>query len=74
MRSVGAFGGRGCGHAPLCDAWFDTVLANGRGEQVEAALEAALVELPLGAFLRLARPTPRADRRGGAERPPSAAS
>ena len=31
----------------LCDAWFDTVLANGRGEQVEAALEAGLVEIPL---------------------------
>jgi hypothetical protein len=34
----------------LCDAWFDTVLANGRGEQVEAILEAALVELPLALF------------------------
>jgi uncharacterized membrane protein len=31
----------------LCDAWFDTVLANGRDEQVEAVLEAALVEIPL---------------------------
>ena len=31
----------------VCDAWFDNVLANGRSEQVEAGLEAALVELPL---------------------------
>jgi uncharacterized membrane protein len=31
----------------LCDAWFDTVLANGRDEQVEALLEALLVEVPL---------------------------
>jgi len=31
----------------LCDAWFDTVLANGRHEQVEALLEAVLVEIPL---------------------------
>jgi uncharacterized membrane protein len=34
----------------LCDAWFDTVLANGRNEQVEAALEAGLVEVPLAVF------------------------
>jgi hypothetical protein len=34
----------------LCDAWFDTVLANGHGEQVEAALEAGLVEVPLALF------------------------
>lgn len=31
----------------LSDAWFDTVLANSRGEQVEAVLEAGLVEVPL---------------------------
>ena len=31
----------------LSDAWFDTVLANGRDEQIEAALEAVLVEIPL---------------------------
>ena len=35
----------------LCDAWFDIVLANGRGEVVEAVLEAALVEIPLAIFL-----------------------
>lgn len=34
----------------LCDAWFDNVLANGYGEHLEAALEAALVELPLALF------------------------
>ncbi len=34
----------------LCDAWFDNVLANGRGEHLEAALEAGLVELPLALF------------------------
>ena len=34
----------------LCDAWFDNVLANGAGEHVEAALEAALVEVPLALF------------------------
>jgi uncharacterized membrane protein len=34
----------------LCDAWFDNVLANGHGEQVEAALEAGLVEIPLALF------------------------
>jgi uncharacterized membrane protein len=31
----------------LCDAWFDNVLANGFHEHAEAALEAALVEVPL---------------------------
>jgi uncharacterized membrane protein len=31
----------------LSDTWFDTVLANGRDEQIEAALEAVLVEIPL---------------------------
>ena len=35
----------------LCDAWFDIVLASGRDEQVEAVLEAALVEIPLAIFL-----------------------
>lgn len=34
----------------LCDAWFDVVLANGHGEQIEAALEAGLVEIPLALF------------------------
>jgi hypothetical protein len=34
----------------VCDAWFDNVLANGRGEQIEAGLEAALIELPLALF------------------------
>ncbi len=33
----------------LCDAWFDVVTSGGGGERVEAALEAALVELPLAA-------------------------
>ena len=31
----------------LCDAWFDNVLASGLEEHVEAALEAALLEVPL---------------------------
>jgi len=31
----------------LCDAWFDNVLASGLDEHVEAALEAALLEVPL---------------------------
>jgi uncharacterized membrane protein len=45
----------------LCDAWFDNVLANGRGEQIEAAIEAALVEIPLALFcLWLARNCERA--------------
>ena len=34
----------------LCDAWFDNVLATGLDEHVEAALEAALVEVPLALF------------------------
>ena len=34
----------------LCDVWFDNVLANGHGEQLEAALEAVLVEIPLALF------------------------
>ena len=37
----------------FCDAWFDIVLASGRDEQVEAVLEAALVEIPLAIFLVL---------------------
>jgi hypothetical protein len=35
----------------FCDAWFDIVLATGRGEQLEAVLEAVLVEIPLAIFL-----------------------
>ena len=35
----------------FCDAWFDIVLASGRDEQVEAVLEAALVEIPLAIVL-----------------------
>ena len=35
----------------FCDAWFDIVLASGRGELLEAVLEAALVEIPLALFL-----------------------
>ncbi len=31
----------------LCDAWFDNVLASGLEEHVEAAVEAALIEVPL---------------------------
>lgn len=34
----------------LCDAWFDLVLSNSHGEQVEAALEAGLIEIPLALF------------------------
>ena len=34
----------------LCDAWFDNVLANSRDEHLEAALEAAFIELPLALF------------------------
>ena len=34
----------------LCDAWFDNVLANSHEEHLEAALEAALVEIPLALF------------------------
>ncbi len=45
----------------LCDAWFDNVLANGHGEQLEAALEAVLVELPLALFCVWTR-APRASR------------
>jgi uncharacterized membrane protein len=48
----------------LCDAWFDTVLASGRDEQVEAVLEAMLVEIPL-AILCVAL----ASRRASARRP-----
>jgi uncharacterized membrane protein len=31
----------------LCDAWFDNVLANGLEERIEAAIEAAGLEIPL---------------------------
>jgi hypothetical protein len=31
----------------VCDAWFDNVLATGLDERVEAAVEAAALELPL---------------------------
>jgi hypothetical protein len=34
----------------LCDAWFDLVTSSTTGELVQAALEAALVELPLAAL------------------------
>jgi len=34
----------------LCDAWFDNVLASGRDEHMEAALEAIFVEIPLALF------------------------
>jgi len=35
----------------FCDAWFDVVLASGHEGQVEAILEAVLVEIPLAIFL-----------------------
>ena len=35
----------------LCDAWFDVVLASGHDGQIEAVLEAVLVEIPLAIFL-----------------------
>ena len=35
----------------VCDAWFDIVLASGRTEQIEAVIEAVLVEIPLAIFL-----------------------
>ena len=35
----------------FCDAWFDVVLASGHDGQVEALLEAVLVEVPLAIFL-----------------------
>jgi len=34
----------------VSDAWFDNVLANSRDEHLEAALEAAFVEIPLALF------------------------
>jgi hypothetical protein len=34
----------------VCDAWFDVVTSHGSGEMMEAALEAAFVELPLAAL------------------------
>ena len=37
----------------FCDAWFDVVLASGHDGQVEAVLEAVLVEIPLAIFLIL---------------------
>ena len=37
----------------LCDAWFDVALASGHEDQVEALLEAAIVEIPLAIFLVL---------------------
>jgi uncharacterized membrane protein len=37
----------------LCDAWFDVVLASGHEDQVEALVEAVLVEIPLAIFLVL---------------------
>jgi len=46
----------------VCDAWFDTVLANGVGERIEAAVEAAALELPLAILcIWLARNSDRAD-------------
>jgi hypothetical protein len=33
----------------VCDAWFDVVTSGGRGERLEALLEACLAELPLAA-------------------------
>jgi uncharacterized membrane protein len=35
----------------FCDAWFDVVLSSGHDGQVEAILEAVLVEIPLAVFL-----------------------
>jgi len=34
----------------VCDAWFDTVTATSRDEQIVAILEAAVAELPLAAL------------------------
>lgn len=34
----------------VCDAWFDVLSAHGAGEVLEAAIEAALAELPLAAL------------------------
>jgi hypothetical protein len=34
----------------VCDAWFDTVTATSRDEQIVAILEAAIAELPLAAL------------------------
>ena len=34
----------------VCDAWFDLLTSRTTGELVQAALEAALVELPLAAL------------------------
>ena len=39
-----------CGTLLVCDAWFDVMTSRTSGEIVQAALEAALVELPLAAL------------------------
>jgi hypothetical protein len=39
-----------CGTLLVCDAWFDVLTSRTTGELVQAALEAALVELPLAAL------------------------
>ena len=39
-----------CGTLLVCDAWFDVLTSRTSGEIVQAALEAALVELPLAAL------------------------
>src|SRR5580765_24507 len=39
-----------CGTLLVCDAWFDVLTSRTTGEIVQAALEAALVELPLAAL------------------------
>ena len=39
-----------CGTLLVCDAWFDVMTSRTTGELVQAALEAALVELPLAAL------------------------
>jgi hypothetical protein len=39
-----------CGTLLVCDAWFDVLTSRTTGELVQAAAEAALVELPLAAL------------------------
>jgi hypothetical protein len=39
-----------CGTLLVCDAWFDVMTSRTTGELAQAALEAALVELPLAAL------------------------
>lgn len=39
-----------CGTLLVCDAWFDMLTSSATAELVQAALEAALVELPLAAL------------------------